>query len=116
MKNFPLSSFSSYLTHLWILFLITSQLEKTQRKKATYHSRGAQMKPLIVSSVLFLFFLMIFSHCSKDSNSVVASAEKDKNVNLQKKDKWPKKIYDSTYGENCNGLQCSYTIGIPMRN
>jgi hypothetical protein len=58
------------------------------------------MKPLIVSLIFFLISFVLFSTCSKDSNPVVTSTEKNKNLSLEKKKKnWPAVIYDSTYGE-----------------
>lgn len=57
------------------------------------------MKSLIISSIFFLISFILFSTCSKESNPVVAPTEKNENVALEKKNKWPEKIYDSTYGE-----------------
>lgn len=56
------------------------------------------MKKLIVLFFPLLLFIIFYS-CNKDNSSVVAPTKKDDNVKLQKKNKWPKKIYDSTYGE-----------------
>lgn len=69
------------------------------------------MKPLIVSLVLFLISFFLFSTCSKDSNPVNTPTEKNENVSLEKKkNKWPAKIYDSTYGE----IVMDYSVITPM--